>query len=81
MAALFMLQGALNPATAHMTTTSETLRENSADAPEPIRRRLPAMSHHAEILDVNDPDLGYDAENTPDTQTEREKRVTCSAWR
>ena len=38
------------------------------------------MSHDAEILDAYDLGLGYDAENSPDKQNEREKRFICSAW-
>jgi hypothetical protein len=38
------------------------------------------MSPNTEILDAYDPDLGYDAENSPDQQNEREKRLICSAW-
>ena len=80
MAVPFMLQGALNPSTAHMAMTSLTLVENPAALSEPIRRQLLAMSHHAEILDADDPRLGYDAGNLPDQSTEREMRVICCAW-
>jgi hypothetical protein len=38
---------------------------SDAGSPEPILRLLPATGHDAEILDVNDPDLGYDAETFP----------------
>ncbi len=45
-----------------MATTPFTLVGNSADSPEPILRPSPASGHDAEILDVEDPYLGYDAE-------------------
>jgi hypothetical protein len=48
-----------------MATTSFTPAGNCADSPEPIRRPSPATGHAADILDVNDPDLGYDAETFP----------------
>ena len=35
---------------------------NSADAPEPPLRPSPATGHEADMLDVEDPDLGDDAE-------------------
>jgi hypothetical protein len=54
--------------------------EHSADSSHPILRPFPAMSPNTEILDAYDPDLGYDAENSPDQQNEREKRLICSAW-
>jgi hypothetical protein len=38
---------------------------NSADSPEPILRPSPAAGHDAEMLEVSDPDLGYDAEKFP----------------
>jgi len=77
---LFVLQGALNPATAHMAMTALPLVRTSADSSEPILRPLPAMTHNAKILDAYDPDLGYDAENSSDQQNAREKRLICSAW-
>jgi hypothetical protein len=63
-----------------MAMTALTLAGHSAGSSRPILRPLPAISHDAEILDVYDPDLGYDAENSPDKQNEREKRLICSAW-
>jgi hypothetical protein len=45
--------------------TSLTLVEHAADSPEPLLRLLPATGHHAEMLDVSDPDLGYNAETFP----------------
>jgi hypothetical protein len=53
----------------HMATTSCTPVGNCPDSPEPILRRSPATGHDAEILDVDDPDLGYDAEPYPYQQT------------
>jgi hypothetical protein len=32
-----------------------------ADSPEPLLRLSPARGHAADILDVSDPDVGYDA--------------------
>jgi hypothetical protein len=52
-----------------MATTSCTPVGNCPDSPEPILRRSPANGHDAEILDVDDPDLGYDAEPYPYQQT------------
>jgi hypothetical protein len=46
-----------------MATTLLTSVGSDAGSPEPLRRLLPAPGHEAEILDVDDPDLGYDAEN------------------
>jgi hypothetical protein len=46
-------------------TTSFTLVGNSADSPEPLFRLSPATGHVAKILDVSDPDMGYDAETCP----------------
>ena len=52
-----------------MAMTSCTPVGNCPDSPEPILRRSPATGHDAEILDVDDPDLGYDAEPYPYQQT------------
>src|SRR5262245_57591433 len=60
--------------------TSVTPMGNSADSPNPLLRPLPAMSHDAAILDAYNPYLGYDAENFPYQQTEREMRVIYAAW-
>jgi hypothetical protein len=38
------------------------------------------MSHHAEILEADDPGFGYDAGNLPDQETGREMRVIFCAW-
>jgi hypothetical protein len=42
-------------------TTSLTLVGHSAASPEPLLRPSSATGHDAEILDVDDPQLGYDA--------------------
>src|SRR6266540_5482528 len=47
-----------------MATTSLTLEGHSAGSPEPILGPSPATGQDAEILDVSDPDLGYDAEKS-----------------
>jgi hypothetical protein len=39
-----------------------TLVGNSADSPEPLLRPSPATGHDADMLDVEDPNLGDDAE-------------------
>jgi hypothetical protein len=48
-----------------MATTPFTLGGNSADSPALFLRLSPATGHAAEILDVSDPCLGYDAEIFP----------------
>jgi hypothetical protein len=63
-----------------MAMTSLALVGNSAGSSHPILRPLPAMSHEAEILEVYDLCLGYDAGNFPYQQTEREMRLIFSAW-
>jgi hypothetical protein len=40
---------------------------------------LPAPGHEAKMLDVEDPDLGYDAETFPHQQPQRGMRPTCRA--
>jgi hypothetical protein len=45
--------------------------------PEPILRPLPATGHDAEILDVDDPDLGYDVATFPYQQPQQKMRPTC----
>jgi hypothetical protein len=45
--------------------TSLTVVGNSTDSPEPILSPFPATGHDAEILDVEDPYLSYDAEIFP----------------
>jgi hypothetical protein len=49
----------------HMARTSFTSVGSEADSPEPPLRPLPVTGHAAEIPDVYDPDLGYDAETCP----------------
>jgi hypothetical protein len=54
---------------ANMAITSFTLVGHSADSPEPLLRPSLATGHEAEILDVEDQYLGYDAETFPSTST------------
>jgi hypothetical protein len=54
-----------SPHLANMAKTSFTYLGNSADSPAPPLRPSPATGHAAEILDVEDPYLGYDAEKFP----------------
>jgi hypothetical protein len=71
---------ARRPGRVHTAVTSETLVGPSADSSESILSPLPAISHDAEILDVDDRCLGYDAEHRPDQQTSREMRAMYPAW-
>jgi len=48
-----------------MANTALTLVGNSADSVEPLFRPSPGTGHKAEILDVEDPYLDYDAEKFP----------------
>jgi hypothetical protein len=80
MSDLFVLQGALNPSTVHLAMTSLAPVGHAAGTFRRILRLLPAMRHHAEILEADDPRLGYDAGDLPDQSTEREMRVICCAW-
>ena len=48
-----------------MATTSLTPVGHSADSPELILRPSPATGHDAAILDLEDPDLRYDAGTCP----------------
>jgi hypothetical protein len=50
---------------AHMAKTSFTSVGSLADSPAPLLRPSPATGYAAEILDVDDPDLGYDADPCP----------------
>jgi hypothetical protein len=59
-----------------MATTSFTPVGNCPDSPEPLLRRSRAIGHDAEILDVDDPDLGYDAETDPSQHLQRKMRST-----
>jgi hypothetical protein len=45
-----------------MAKTSFTQVGNCADSPDLIHRPSPAAGYAAEILDGDDPDLGYDVE-------------------
>jgi hypothetical protein len=54
-----------------MATTSLTSVGNDTGSLEPIRRPSLATGHEAEILDVYDPHLGYDAEKFPAQQPQR----------
>ena len=74
MADLFVLRGALHSSPAHMAMTASTLGGHSCGSSEPIPKRLPAISHHAEILGAYNLGFGYDADNCLDQETEREKR-------
>jgi hypothetical protein len=59
-----------------MANTSFTSVGNSADSPQPLLKPSPATGHHAEMLDVYDPDVGYDAETYPSQQSQRGMRST-----
>jgi hypothetical protein len=48
-----------------MAITSFTLTGNSGESPEPLLRPSPATGDETKILGVDDPDLGYDAEQFP----------------
>ena len=37
----------------------------TTDSPEPLRRLSPATGHETEMLEVEDPNLSYDAETFP----------------
>src|SRR6266850_6213216 len=63
----------------NMATTSLTLVGHFAGSPEPILRPSPATGHDAEILGVEDPYVGYDAETCPYQQPQRQRRSTSRA--
>jgi hypothetical protein len=63
----------------NMATTLYTSVGNSADSPEPFFRSSPAMGHEAEIPDVLDPYLGYDAEDFPYQRPQRQMRSPSRA--
>ena|SRR5882724_4945344 len=65
----------------HMATTSLTLVGHSAGSPAPLLRPLPATGQDAEILGVEDPYVGYDAETCPSQQPPRQRRSTSRAGR
>jgi hypothetical protein len=67
------------PIVSPIVATALTSVGHTADSSEPILRALPAMSHDVEILDVYDPCFGYDVENCPDQQTEKEMSLSISA--
>jgi hypothetical protein len=48
-----------------MATTSFTLVGNAAGSPAPLLGPSPATGYAAEMLDVEDPDLGYYAAKFP----------------
>jgi hypothetical protein len=52
---------------------------NSTDSPEPILRPSPTTGHNSEILDVYNPDVGYDAEQFPYQPPQRTMRSTSRA--
>jgi hypothetical protein len=60
-------------------TTSFTLVGNSADSPEPLLRPSPATGHDVDMLEISDPDLGYDAETCPSQPPQQKMRPTCRA--
>jgi hypothetical protein len=66
-------------ATPNMATTPFTLVGNSADSPALFLRLSPATGHAAEILDVEDPCLGYDAEKFPYQPPQWTMRLTLRA--
>jgi hypothetical protein len=49
---------------------------SSADSPEPLLRLSPATGHDAEMLEGEDPDLGYYAEKFPYKLPQREMEPT-----
>jgi hypothetical protein len=55
-----------------MAATALTPVRHAADSPEPFLRSSPAMGYTAEIPDVFDPYLGYDAEDFPDQRPPRQ---------
>jgi hypothetical protein len=59
--------------------TSYTLVGNAADSLEPILRPSPATGHDADILEVSDPPLGYDAGKFPYKPPLRKRRLTARA--
>src|SRR5262245_28344041 len=60
--------------------TSVTPEELAATSSKPILGPWPAMSLDTEILGVYDLHLGYDAQNSPDTQNGRAERVIRAPW-
>jgi predicted dehydrogenase len=68
-----------HPPWANMATASFTSVGNCPDSPQPILRPSPATGHDADMLDVEDPYLGYDAETWPYQQPQRTMRSTSRA--
>jgi hypothetical protein len=64
------------PYVASMATISLTPVGHGADVPEPILRPSPATGHEADILDAEDPCVGYDADTVPSQQAQRARRST-----
>jgi hypothetical protein len=60
-----------------MARTSFTYLGSEADSPEPLLGPSPATGHAAEILDVYNPYLGYDAEEFPYQPPQQKMRPTC----
>jgi hypothetical protein len=60
----------------NMANTSFTSVGHSADSPQPLLRPSPATGHHAEMLDVYDPDVGYEVETCPHRPPQRGMRPT-----
>jgi hypothetical protein len=67
------------PYVAYIATASLTPGGHGADAPEPILRPSPATGHEADILDAEDPCLGYDADTVPSVCVEVHDRPDCQA--
>jgi len=62
--------------------TSFMLVGKSADSPDPLLRPSPATGHDTDMLEVDDPDLGYDAGKflyEPYKQPQRGMRPTVRA--
>jgi hypothetical protein len=62
-----------------MAPTPFTLVGHAADSPALFLRLSPATGHAAEILDVSDPCLGYDAETFPYQPPQWTMRLTVRA--
>jgi hypothetical protein len=56
---------ALDASLTNMVTTSLALMGICPDSPAPLLRPSPATGHDAAMCDVEDPDLGYDADICP----------------
>ena len=62
-----------------MAMTSLTPVGHGPGSPDPILRPSPATGHEADILDVEDPDVGYDAETCPSQPPQWGMRPTSRA--